>query len=166
MTNSTLYLTDIEQAMLAGHEGRLKQVAMENIVRYADILGADELCRVTKATVFCGAHYYLNVMQNDDIEAVFSTMNLARRDETIPFDCIDRDCYTQSCVSICDGSDHKPFLQSEETFKRNLHYLEIEQKAGVIITGSCSPYLTGWIPVKGEHFVTTESGVTIIGNSL
>ena len=52
-------LTCEEKSMPSGEQGRLKQVALENIVRYAEILGAERLCRVTKATVFCGAHSYL-----------------------------------------------------------------------------------------------------------
>lgn len=55
-----VHLTPEEQEMLDGKQGRLKQVAMENIVRYAQVLGASKLCRVTKATVFCGAHNYLD----------------------------------------------------------------------------------------------------------
>jgi len=158
-------LTSQEQAMLEGKEGRLKQVAMENIVRYAEILGARELCVVTKATVFCGAHNYLKVIDSQDPEEVFSRMNLLR-EENIPFDAIDADCYCQSCVSACDLTKYRELGQSEQTFCLNQRYLEIARAAGVILTGSCSPYLTGWLPVKGEHFVTTESGVTIIGNSL
>jgi len=56
-----LRLTEYEEGVLAGKEGRLKQVSLQNIVRYAKILGAAELCEVTKATVFCGAHNYLDV---------------------------------------------------------------------------------------------------------
>ena len=52
-------LTREEQSMLSGEQGRLKQVAMENVVKYAEVLGAERLCMVTKATIFCGAHNYL-----------------------------------------------------------------------------------------------------------
>lgn len=158
-------LSDDEKRMLGGKTGRLKQVAMQNIIRYADILGARELCEVTKATVFCGSHNYLSVCQSDDIHEVFSRMNLAV-DEIIPFDQTDDNCYVQSCVTPCDQYQYKPFGQTEAFFQKNTQFLEQAKKAGVNIAGTCSPYLTGWLPIRGEHFVTTESGVTVTGNSI
>ncbi|UCF96192.1 MAG: aconitase X catalytic domain-containing protein [Spirochaetaceae bacterium] len=158
-------LSETEQRMLGGKEGRLKQVCLENILRYAEILGAGELCEVTKATVFCGAHNYLNVGSTDSADEVFSRMNLAV-DEIIPFDRTYQSCYIQSCVSPCDQYENEPFTQSGEFFKKNSQFLEQARRAGVIITGTCAPYLTGWLPIRGEHFVTTESGVTVMGNSI
>ena len=61
-----IWLSQEEQDMLEGRQGRLKQTAMENILRYARVLGAEELCRVTKATVFCGAHNYLDVCKRQE----------------------------------------------------------------------------------------------------
>ena len=43
-------LSAYENSLLEGKEGRLKQVCLENILRYAEILGAEELCEITKAT--------------------------------------------------------------------------------------------------------------------
>jgi predicted aconitase len=158
-------LSSREQRMLEGEEGRLRQVCLENILRYAEVLGAEELCEVTKATVFCGAHNYLSVGGSEDVDEVFSRMNLAV-DEIIPFDRTYEGCTVQSCVSPCDQYEYRPFAQSREVFRNNARFLEQARKAGVIITGTCAPYLTGWLPVRGEHFVTTESGVTVMGNSI
>jgi cis-L-3-hydroxyproline dehydratase len=158
-------LTDNEKRMLDGDQGRLTQICMENIVRYARILGAEALCEVSKATVFCGSHNYLSVANSSDPDLVFSKMNLATY-EIIPFDQTSANCYTQSCVAPCDQYEHLPFNQSPDFFAMNSDFLEQARNAGVIITGSCAPYLTGWIPIQGEHFVTTESGVTAMGNSI
>jgi len=160
-----MHLSDYENRCLDGVHGRLKQVAMENIVRYANIMGAPELCEVTKATVFCGAHNYLSVCPTDDVHKVFSKMNLAQ-DEVIPFNATYEPCYIQSCVAPCDQYQYEPFGQSRAFFARNKAYLDQARAAGVNIVGTCAPYLTGWLPIQGEHFVTTESGVTVIGNSL
>ena len=115
--------------------------------------------------MFCGAHNYLNVSVSDDPNAVFSRMNLAV-DEIILFDRTYGNCYIQSCVSPCDQYDHQPFTQSGAFFEKNAEFLEQARRAGVIITGTCAPYLTGWLPIRGEHFVTTESSVTVMGNSI
>lgn len=158
-------LTEEEQRMLDGKEGRLMQVAIENIIRYGDVLGAEELCKITKATVFCGAHNYLSVCDSPDFHEVFTKLNLAR-DERIVFDKTCPDCYIQSCVAACDLEEYEPFNQEKEFFEKDHYFIDEARKAGVTVVGSCSPYLTGWIPVRGEHFVTTESGMTILGNSL
>lgn len=158
-------LSEQEQNMLSGKEGRLKQRAMENIVRYATLLGTEELCIVTKATVFCGKHNYLNACDAKDFDEMFSKVQL-NTDEMIPFDSIHPRCQVQTCVSPCDTFQYKPFSQDEDFFKENSHYLERAKEAGVTIAGTCAPYLNGWIPIAGEHFVTTESGMTILGNSL
>ena len=49
-------LTEYEQEMLSGVHGALKQQAIKKVVEYANVLGAEELCEVTMAHVFCGAH--------------------------------------------------------------------------------------------------------------
>ncbi|MDR3254660.1 MAG: aconitase X catalytic domain-containing protein [Synergistaceae bacterium] len=158
-------LTDEERRMFDGGKGRLRQRAIENIVRYAEVLGAESLCTVTKATVFCGRHSYLDVCGSDGFDAVFSKVQLGS-DEIIPFDSISPVCSTQSCVAPCDLTSWAPLSQSEEFFRLNQDYLRRANEAGVTIAGTCSPYLNGWIPLPGEHFVTTESGMTMLGNSL
>ena len=158
-------LSRYEQQLGEGREGRLKQICIENIIRYAEIVGATELCEVTKATVFCGAHNYLNVVDSDDPAKVFSLVNLGV-EETVPFDTTYENCYIQSCVAPCDQWSPEPFGQDAELFDRNRQFIDMAKEAGVTVAGTCSPYLTGWIPVRGEHFVKTESGMTVLGNSL
>ena len=57
-------LTDYEQRMLDGQMGEFKQKALKKIVEYANALGAEELCTVTKATVYLGYHPYLDVVKS------------------------------------------------------------------------------------------------------
>ena len=47
-------LTEYEQRMLDGEFGEFKQRAIKKIVEYANALGAEELCTVTKATLCFG----------------------------------------------------------------------------------------------------------------
>ena len=103
-------LTKEEQGILAGEHGRLQQVALENIVKYAEVLGAERLCKVTKATVFCGSHHYLEVCDSPDFHEVFSRLNLAR-DERIVWDQICPDCYAQSLSLIHILTEDEAALQ-------------------------------------------------------
>jgi len=43
-------LDDYEKRLLAGKEGRLKQVCLENILRYAEVLGAGQ-SRSTRTSI-------------------------------------------------------------------------------------------------------------------
>lgn len=68
---------------------------MENICRYAKVLGADELCKVTMSTVFAGSHAYLKAAGNDEVKANFCAMNMAS-EEVIELDSFSPECMTQT----------------------------------------------------------------------
>ena len=48
-------LTPCEQRMLDGEFGAAKQVSLQKIIDYAQILGAEELVPITKAHLCCGS---------------------------------------------------------------------------------------------------------------
>ncbi|MDR2945825.1 MAG: aconitase X catalytic domain-containing protein [Candidatus Adiutrix sp.] len=158
-------LTPREQAMLSGQDGPMKQRALENVVQYAEILGAESLCPVSRATVFCGRHSYLEAAGNLKYHEMFSRVQLGS-DELLPPAEIERQCLAQTCVSPCETFEYQAFQQSHSVFVENREYLDEARKMGVVEVGTCAPYLNGWLPLPGEHFVTTESGMTILGNSL
>ena len=90
-------LSDEEKRMLDGQEGVAKQKAMELIVRYGNVLGAEELCRVTWADLFCGAHDYLDVVGSNDFDELFSRMSLCSS-ETVSLQAVDSNCICYSGV--------------------------------------------------------------------
>ena len=75
--------------MLDGGAGPARRKAMELIVRYARIVGAERLCRVTWADLFCGAHRYLEVVDSHNFDDVFSRMSLCSS-ETVELDTMAR----------------------------------------------------------------------------
>lgn len=158
-------LTQYEQDMLDGKHGKFKQAALDKIIQYGKALGAIELCEVTKATLYFGAHPYLETANGKNYDEIFSKMYLCK-DETIKIEKFADECFCQTCVAPCDQYQYEPLHLSKELFDRNNEYLEITKQAGVSITGSCTPYLIGWIPLKGEHFVTTESSNVVMCNSV
>ena len=160
-----MHLTDYEQRMLQGEMGEFKQIAIQNIVKYAEALGATELCEVTKATLFFGNQGYLSVMDTDDYEEIFSEMYLCSP-KKIPLGCFDEHCACQTCVSGHDDYRYKELRMPESSFIKNKAYLQQVIDKGVSVAGSCTPYLTGWIPIFGEHFVTTESSNVLMSNAL
>ncbi|HOC82306.1 MAG TPA: aconitase X, partial [Synergistales bacterium] len=88
-------LTDAEKSVLDGREGPLKRVALQFIVDYAEVMGAERLCDVTKAHLFAGAHHYIDACTSDDIDEVISEMLLCST-EKVSLDCFA--CYAQADV--------------------------------------------------------------------
>lgn len=158
-------LTDFEQRMLDGEMGAFKQRTIQKIVDYANALGAEELCTVTKATVYLGYHPYLDAVHSDDYDEIFSKMVLCS-DKKYHLDQFSDECFAQTCVGPCDHFCYEPINISKEVFDKNRKFLDLTKDAGVSIAGSCTPYLSGWIPLRGEHFVSTESSNILFGNSV
>lgn len=158
-------LSEYEQKMLNGEMGPFKQRAIKKIVDYAEALGAQELCKVTKATVFFGYHPYLDVIQSDDYNKIFSKMVLCS-DDIYQLDDFSTECYTQTCSAPCDQYCYEPCGLTKDVFDKNRKFLDLTREAGVTIAGSCTPYLNGWIPLRGEHFVSTESSNILWSNSV
>lgn len=156
-------LSDIEKRMLNGKNGLFKQKALEYIVRYGEVLGADELCKVTKAHLFCGAHPYLKAAQSPDMETVISEMCFCS-EEKLHVDQFE--CFCQSDVAPLDTVNWQKMGASKEEFIRNEDFLQYYLAAGVHLTGTCVPYLTGFLPLMGEHYVSSESHAVIMLNSL
>ena len=161
-----LKLSNADGNMLDGSMGPMKQKAMEFIVRYANILGAEELCDVSRATLFIGAQHYLDCYPVDtDYKKIFSEFFLCS-DKVLDFDTIAPGCKAQTCGAPCDFRDCERTHLSKEYQERNLSYLNITRKMGVKIVESCTPYYVGWIPMMGEHIVSTESSNIVVSNSL
>ncbi len=150
--------------MLDGSRGRVKQTSMTFIVRYAEALGADRLCRVTKAQVFCGSHLYLEAVRRQDIDQAIALMHFASEDP-LTFD-RDTACYTQTCALRMDLERWADLGFREDEAALNRAYLDRYKRAGVHMAGTCVPYLTGFVPVMGEHYVCTESHAILFMNSL
>lgn len=157
-------LTEYEQKMLDGEMSPFKQRALQKIVDYANALGAEELCVVTKATVYLGFHPYLEAIDSEDYNEIFSRMVLCS-DKTYQLDQFSEECFSQTCVGPCDHYCYEPVNISREVFEKNRKFLELTKDAGVNIVGSCTPYLSGWLPLRGEHFVSTESSNIVMSNS-
>lgn len=158
-------LTEYEQRMLNGEMGEFKQKALEFIVKYARVLGAEELCKISRATLFIGAQHYLDSFKTDNYDEIFSKFYLSS-DKKIKIGEFDKDCICQTCAAPCDNKDYETVHLSKEFFEKNKHFMEITKDAGVSIVSSCTPYYEGWLPLKGEHFVTTESSNVVLSNSV
>ena len=163
MEKEMVKLTEYEQEMLSGVHGALRQQAMKKVVEYAGVLGAEELCEVTMAHVFCGAHEYLNAAGSDDIEETVAQMQFCT-DEKMPKD--DYVCYCQSDCGPMDSTRYAEMGVSGAEGQKNQEYLDYYRDRGVNMVGTCVPYMCGFIPLRGEHYVSSESHAVTLMNSL
>lgn len=157
-------LTEYEQKMLDGEFGRFKQIAMKNVVEFANVLGAEELVKITKVHLNMGVPP-LNYGISDDFDEAFRRVYLCT-DEKVPFEGFAPECYVQTDGGAVDQYDPKPMGLSNDLFELNRKRELISAAKGTSIVGSCTPYLSGWLPMRGEHFVTTESSNVLFSNSV
>ncbi len=160
-----LTLTEEEKQILDGRQGAVRQKALELIVRYGEVIAAERLCRVTWADLFCGAHGYLQVAETRDFDPLFSKMSLCS-DETVSLAQMDQGCVCYSGVEADCSEVPAEMLMDADKQAHNRDLLNRFVDAGVILSGNCIPYLTGFIPAMGEHFVSCESSAVLFMNSL
>lgn len=160
-----MHLSDTDKKILDGKKGPAPQKAMELVVRYGEVIGAQKLCSVTWADLFCGCHAYLDVVNSDDFDTVFSKMALCTTEpvqlEKMASQCV---CYSgvePDCTEVPDK-----MYMSDNKKELNLKFLSRFVDAGVILSGNCIPYMTGFVPVMGEHFVSCESSAVLFMNAL
>ena len=155
-------LRDDEKAMLDGREGLATQKAMELLVRYGEALGAETF--VDTANV-CG---YLiadlpSMKKYGSFDGVFSELDLDS-DTTVPL--------TKVKVPSCQmetslDPDYYELIgktrEEASLYHENIDYLS---KLGVQVMCTCTPYLVGNVPVKGEHCAWMESSAVAYINSV
>lgn len=158
-----IFLSDYEKRMLDGEFGRLKQRALELIVKYAKVLNAKKLCLVSKAHLSVGAHHYMEVVSSDDIDEVISQLFLCTSEKLF----LDKvACYSQTDSCPLDPDKWQHIGVSKDQFEKDGKYRKRYLEAGVHLVGSCIPYMVGFIPLMGEHYVSTESHAILLMNSI
>jgi len=160
-----MQLTDTQKAILDGQRGKAPRKALELIVRYAKVLGAGQLCRVTWADLFCGAHHYLDVVESDDPDRIFGTMSLCT-DDDVALASMHSGCICYSGVEVDCTEVPEKMLAGSGRQAKNRAMLSRFVDTGVVLSGTCVPYLLGFIPLAGEHFVSCESSAVLFINSL
>ena len=166
-----MHLTDSEKAMLDGAKGKACQKAMELLVRYAEALGAERFVDTNNVAGVPGSanpflqNYYFGSggTSRSERDVIFSRFDLDS-DELVDV--------PQALVETCclqGGADPEHW----ETLGAKPHVFKLyeEREAfaadhGVKILKTCTPYLAGNVPAKGEHCAWMESSAVVYGNSV
>ena len=162
-------LTDGEKAMLDGRSGPAKQKAMELLVRYGEVLGAERFVDTNNVAGVPGSstlflqNYYKQHFGDGSYQAIYSLYDLDS-DEIVPVPKVD-----SYCCHLQGGMDPENWAQLGMSGEAFDHFKEDEAEVaahGIQILKTCTPYLAGNVPVKGEHCAWMESSAVVFCNSV
>ena len=153
--------------MLDGAEGRAKQKAMELLVRYAEALGAERFVDVTNVagvpaqpTPFLAA-YYKDFPGGQ--HAIFSHFDLDS-DELVEMPrVVTHACHLQGGY---DPDNWELLGASAEAAARVREGERYASERGIEILKTCTPYLVGNVPKRGEHCAWMESSAVVYCNAV
>ena len=146
-----MHLTREEENILNGEQGNAAAKAMEILVAIGKVFGAEKLIPVTSAQI-SGVSYktigdagleFLENFAKDGRVRIPSYLNPA-------------------------GMDLEEWSRlgfSKEFARKQMRIIKAYQKMGVEATCTCTPYLIGILPKKGEHVAWSESSAVIFANS-
>jgi len=164
-----MILADDEKAMLDGAGGVAKQKAMELLVRYATALGADRfvdtknIAGVPGSSTLFLQRYFEEHAGDGSFETVFSLYDLdAAEIMNVP-------AASANCCHLQGGMDLEHWSELGMTPEAMQHQREDEAalaRHGIRIMKTCTPYLAGNLPVKGEHCAWMESSAVVYCNSV
>jgi len=160
-------LTDAEQAMLDGREGKARQKAMDLLVRYGEALGAERFVDTNNVAGVPGSstpfleNYYREPGNRYDV--IFSRFDLDS-DEVVEVPrAVVHTCHLQGGVD----PDNWQVLGATPEVARISRESEVAASArDVRILKTCTPYLAGNVPVMGEHCAWMESSAVVYINSV
>lgn len=152
-------LTLEQQKMLNGDQGPLVAKYMKWLVDLGDAMGAKRLVPVE------------NTMPSA-LTAIAHTMNGASQEQRGVYskyieDCLSLPvkCPAHSHISRFDFQDPAMTEISEETIRQQQHLLDLAKDSGIALTWTCTPYLTGAVPLPGQICNWTESHAVVLINS-
>lgn len=157
-------LTDDEKSMLSGEQGEAVQAAMDLLVRYGEVLGAERLIdtdNVAGANLFGPRHIGLCSVKSPD--AMFSEFSL---DTPKPIEIPPVKAQSYQLIAPMDTKHWQVQGLSREAHDALVESESYSAQHGVHLMNTCTPYQVGNVPVKGEHCAWMESSAVVYINSV
>lgn len=164
-------LTDDERSMLAGDRGDAVQAAMDLLVRYGEVLGAERLIdtdNVCGANLFGSRHLSVCGLAAPDAgfspnDAGFSEHSL---DAPQPLSIPPVRAQSYQLIGPMDTKNWEVQGLAPEERDRILESERYSAEHGIHLMNTCTPYQVGNVPVKGEHCAWMESSAVVYVNSV
>ncbi|MEX3854787.1 aconitase X [Paraburkholderia sp. BR10923] len=161
-----MQLNDDERAMLDGRDGAAVQRAMDLLVRYGEALGAPRLvdtnnvCGTVGATMPFLRDY---AAKHGGLDAVFSEFNL---DSPEVVEVPKAKVFSSHLQQGLDPQHAQRQGIDGEVVKLYRQGEAFTGRLGIQPLNTCAPYLTGNVPVRGEHCAWMESSAVIYINAV
>jgi len=146
-----MHLSREEEDILGGEHGAAAAKSMEILLAICKIFGAEKLIPVTSAQI-SGVSY--KTIGDAGLEFLESFAKDGR--VRIP-------SYLNPCGM--DLEEWKEMGFPKDFAKKQMKIIQAYKKMGVEPTCTCTPYLIGILPKKGEHIAWSESSAVIFANS-
>ncbi len=159
-----MYLTDQEKAMLDGVEGPGYQRAMEMNVRYAEALGAEKFVDIVSV-----GGYLIDNGKGGRIEGSVSFDEILSKiyldsDDVVKIPHVKVPSFQlETCMDPKYYAEQGYSEASRDRYNKNTAYLA---SIGVQLLCTCTPYLAGKIPLKGQDCAWMESSAVVYINSV
>lgn len=145
-------LTKEEQSMLDGKQGKACQKSMEILTALGDIFGAGKF-------VPAGSVQIAGVSYHNLGDAGLEFLEDIARDGKVRVK-------TMLNPAGMDLENWKDIGIPEDFAEKQMKVIEAFRKLGVTITCTCTPYLVGYNPKKGESIAWSESSAVCFSNSV
>jgi len=146
-----MHLTRVEEQILAGEQGWVKQKAMEILVALGEIYSAERLIRVESAQVAGVSYKTIGDAGLDWLESLSS----GRVQVPTTLNPAGMDLVEWRRMGVPEGFAEK-----------QLRIVEAYKALGALPTCSCTPYLVGNRPSPGQHIAWSESSAVCYANSV
>ncbi len=147
-----MYLTKEDEKILNGEYGEGMQKAMEILVAIGKIYDAKNLIHITSAQVSGVSYYNIGDAGLEFLRDFLSDVTVSVKTTLNPGG-MDLNRWREMNIDV-------------EFAKKQIEIINIFKNAGVDITLTCTPYLIGNKPKKGEHIAWSESSALTYANSV
>jgi len=148
-----MHLTNLEERMLGGEEGYAVQKNMQILAALGDIFGAEKMIPVSSVQVAGVSYYNLGDAGLEYLETLADRGAKARLKTTLNPAGMDLENWRELGIE-------------EEFARKQERVIQAFVKMGVIPSCTCTPYLVGNEPRRGDHIAWSESSAVTYANSV
>ena len=148
-------LTDHEQVMLAGQQGRARQFAMQQIVKVGRFFDASDTVAISQVHIMADPEA-LGTFGVDFLESM-ARLPMSERRVRVP---------TVTDPRGVDFAAYKRLGQTDAMADLERRATAAFEAMGVLMTNTCINYQSIIPPVKGEHIAFGDTGSSIYANSV
>ena len=159
-------LSEEEKAILNGDQGPARQKALDLLVKYGEALDAEKLVETNNVIGAVVSGLLSIIRTNPEIsepDEAFSKYFL-NSEKTLPIPQVK--AYTCHVINSMDPAHWEALGFQRKELETYLKMEKFCARIGMQMMNTCTPYMLGNVPVKGEHCGWMESSAVVYCNSV